>query len=294
MSPFRDHELVRHACEIAGLSSQRLQLLRSGENSTWRVGPAVIARLARDGQHQAAEREVAVAGWLAQHEFPAVRTLPLEFQPVIVEGRAVTFWRSLGRHRPGSPTELAALLRRLHDLPTPTSFSPGRLEPMVRLRERIGASSLITDADRSWLTELSVELARRWLSRPDGLGERVVHGDAWVGNVAVDDHGQAVLLDLERTAVGPPEWDLVSTAIRLGSFAWITAEEYTDFASVYGHDVITWEGFELLRDIRELRMTSYLLQRAEDDPSLTDEAMHRVDCIRGRCGPRPWSWTASG
>ncbi|PRY31701.1 phosphotransferase family enzyme [Umezawaea tangerina] len=45
-----------------------------------------------------------------------------------------------------------------------------------------------------------------------------MHGDAWVGNVVATDDGQVVVLDLERCSVGPPEWDLVSTAIKYTSF----------------------------------------------------------------------------
>lgn len=43
--------------------------------------------------------------------------------------------------------------------------------------------------------------------------------------------GEEVLLDLERCAIGPPEWDLISTAIKRTSFAWITDADYDDFAT---------------------------------------------------------------
>jgi hypothetical protein len=35
--------------------------------------------------------------------------------------------------------------------------------------------------------------------------------------VAADD-GQVILLDLERCSVGPPEWDLVSSAVKYVSY----------------------------------------------------------------------------
>ena len=59
----------------------------------------------------------------------------------------------------------------------------------------------------------------------------------------------------------------------------------------YGHDVTTWHGFELLRDIRELRMTCYLAQHTTEHPCTHSEAELRVACLRGDHGPRPWNWT---
>jgi hypothetical protein len=58
-------------------------------------------------------------------------------------------------------------------------------------------------------------------------------------------------------------------------------------------DVAEWAGFELLRDIRELRMTTYLWQRAASHPTMKKEAALRTRCLRGEQGLRPWSWTAT-
>jgi hypothetical protein len=46
----------------------------------------------------------------------------------------------------------------------------------------------------------------------------------------------------------------------------------------------------LLRDIRELRMALYRVQRAAEHPEDQVEAELRVACLRGRHGPRPWAW----
>jgi len=48
---------------------------------------------------------------------------------------------------------------------------------------------------------------------------------------------RVVFLNLERVAVGAPEWDLVHTAIRYRSFGWIDLSEYQAFHTAYGHDV---------------------------------------------------------
>ena len=66
----------------------------------------------------------------------------------------------------------------------------------------------------------------------------------------------SVLLDLERCALGPPEWDLVSTAVTYVTTAGIDINEWDNYCEVYGYDVTTWEGFDILRDIRELHTAS--------------------------------------
>jgi aminoglycoside phosphotransferase (APT) family kinase protein len=286
-----DHSSVLvTACAEVGLDHTDAELIRLGENALFRLPGGVVARIARPGQLAAATREVHIAQWLAEHEIPVVRALKDIAQPVQVAGRAVTFWEELPPHRHGTPAQVATAIRRLHDLPIPTDVSLGGLAPFVRLAERIDAATTLTDEDRSWLREHLASLQTRYAHLPTGLPHCVVHGDAWVGNVVVTDDGQVVLLDLERCSVGPPEWDLVSTAIKHTSFDWITAEDYRDFCDRYGHDVTTWSGFELLRDIRELRMALYVAQRAAENPNAQTEAKMRVACLREGV-KRPWQWT---
>lgn len=130
---------------------------------------------------------------------------------------------------------------------------------------------------------------------PKGLPWCVIHGDAWVGNVVATDDGRVVLLDLKRTSVGPPEWDLVHTAIKWTSFGWISAKQYGEFCDVYGYDVTAWAGFELLRDIREFRMTTMAAQMAATDLRWREQANHRLRRLQGRVSERPWpGWGALG
>jgi aminoglycoside phosphotransferase (APT) family kinase protein len=118
-----------------------------------------------------------------------------------------------------------------------------------------------------------------------------VHGDAWGGNIVATDDGRTVLLDLERCSIGPPEWDMVSIAIRRTSFTWLPEPDYRSFCRRYGRDVTSWSGYGLLRDIRELRMALYRVQRAAEHPEDKAEAELRVACLRGSRGLRPWSWS---
>ncbi|WP_030542446.1 aminoglycoside phosphotransferase family protein [Streptomyces albus] len=277
------------ACCAAGLDPSAAEPIRIAENEIWRLpGQRAIVRIARPGQWAAAVREVSVAQWLADNDVPAVRALPVD-QPVEVSGRPVTFWEELPAHTNGTVRDVVQLLRRLHPLPVP-DHSLGDLDPFVRVSERTDAATSLTEDDRSWLRQRRDELQRQWVRRPSGLPDCVVHGDAWVGNVARTARGP-ILLDFERVSVGPPEWDLVSTAVKLTTTGAVSPPEYAEFCDLYGVDVTEWEGYELLAGARELRMATYAAHHAATRPEWTKEAQYRVDCLRGRRGPRPWKWT---
>lgn len=279
------------ASRHAELNSAGAELIRLGENALFRLPGGIIARITRPGQVAAAAREVAVARWLEANGVAAVQVWPGIEQPVEVDGRAVTWWRELPPHREGTALQVAVALRRLHDLPPPP-FDVGRLDPFVRLADRIERAVTLAEADRQWMRDHLAELEARYAALPSGLPECVVHGDAWIGNVvSTEPDGDVVLLDLERCSVGRPEWDLTSTAVRAFTMGRIDADEYGRFARAYGVDVTDWAGFETLRDIREFRMTCMAAQVAVENPARHDEIVLRLACLRGEAGPRPWRWT---
>lgn len=280
-------ETLRAACAQAALPHERATVLSRSENVLYRLEAGIVARVTRPGQQAAARREVAVADWLEASGVPAVQTWPGIDQPVVVDDRAVTFWHELPPHRHGRPAEIATALRRLHNLPPP-ELDLGTIDPFVRLDHRIATATTISDDDRAWMRDHLTELRERWNHVPAGLPWCVVHGDAWGGNVVATDNGEVYLLDLERTSLGPPEWDTVHTAIKHHTFGSITDTEYRAFCDAYGHDVTDWAGYELLRDLREFRMTCMAAQAATENPTHREQADHRIACLRGKCGPRPW------
>ncbi len=149
---------------------------------------------------------------------------------------------------------------------------------------------MLTPEERDWLRERLEDLERGYAELPPGLPHCVVHGDAWVGNVLSIGDGRAVLADFERSALGPPEWDLVSTAVKYDTLGGISEAQYTEFVAIYGHDVMSWEGFPVLRDIRELRMVTMAAQIGMENPATRGEATSRLAAIRGESGPRPWRY----
>ncbi|MFZ4237075.1 phosphotransferase family protein [Streptomyces murinus] len=283
-----DRAVLEKACEAAGFDPVGAKPIRLAENAIWRLPGGAVARIARSDQGAAAGREVRVARWLERNDVPAVRALDV-VQPVMAAGHPVTFWQELPPHENGSITDVVGLLKRLHALPKPDHLNLGALDPFVRVAERIDAATTLFDDDRQWLRDLLHDLEGRWADRPVGLPECVVHGDAWVGNVVVTSDGP-LLLDFERVSLGPPEWDLVSTAVKLTTTGSVSRPEYAEFCAAYGTDVTKWDGYELLSVARQLRMTTYAAQHAATYKEWRAEAQYRVDCLRGRAGHPPWRW----
>ncbi len=294
MSPEAETRFVlESACAAVGLSAESAEVISMNENAVYRLPDQVVARISRPGQIEAARREVAVSKWLEESGIRAVQVIrDITQQPIVVDDRPVVFWHELPPHGISRPSVVGAMLRQLHSLPTPTDIGLGEVQPFVRLDQRIEASGL-TDDDRAWMHDHLASLEERWAILPPGLPWCAVHGDAHEGNIVTADDGGTILLDLERFCIGPPEWDIVQTAVNWATCGWISEAEYQEFVTAYGHDIMKWEGFELLRDVREFRMTSWLAQLAAENTSLRDQATHRVACLRGKIGPRPWlGWKA--
>ncbi|WUV60441.1 aminoglycoside phosphotransferase family protein [Amycolatopsis sp. NBC_01480] len=283
--------MLRDACDQAGIDARGAEPIRLGENAILRLPGGIVARIARSGQHAAAAREVRIARWLADHDIPAVRALDDLGQPIEAHGHGDLLARAARapqRHPRSSRNGSAPAARPARRQWLAPVLRAGAVRPARRTHHRRHQPHRRRPP---WLHHHLATLRDRYDQLPAGLPHTVLHGDAWVGNVVATNDNQVVLLDLERASIGPPEWDLVSTAIKHTSFAWITAADYRDFCHRYGHDVTTWDGFALLRDIRELRMTCYLAQHAAENPRAQPEAGLRVTCLRGRNGPRPWSWS---
>ncbi|MGW6605413.1 phosphotransferase [Streptomyces sp. NPDC055036] len=248
-----------------------------------------MVRISGAGQDTAAAREVAIARWLASHRVSAVRPLPVE-QPVRAGGRPATFWEELPPHRPGTETDLAPLLRQLHELPVPKDLDLGQTDPFVRIPERLTSARSLNDDDKDFLFTRLERLRDQWRRLPGGHRLCVTHGDAWVGNCIVTANGTRYLMDFERTALGRREWDLTSTATALDTFGSLSEHQYDQYCEAYGYDVRKWAGYPVMRAVRELRLVTFALQIADQDPGAIEQAHQRLACIRGFRGPRPWHW----
>jgi hypothetical protein len=280
---------LRTACAAAGIDAAGAELACRGEIAVYELRPLwLLARIAASASHlPGAEKEVAVARWLESAGFPAARLAGPADQPVVAAGRVVTFWAQVCEDQShGTPAELAWLLRRLHDLDPPSSLALPELRPFAGAESRISRAGLPGD-DREFLLGRLNELRDSYADLEYPLPAGPVHGDANVSSVLQSMwDGSPVLTDFGGFAAGPREWDLVLTAMYFERFGWHTQQEYLDFVTGYGFDIMDWPGYTLLRDIRELIIVTWLAQNPTRLPEIDAEISMRIAELRDR-DPRP-------
>jgi thiamine kinase-like enzyme len=282
--------ILGQACEACGLSADGARLLRLGSNAVYRLVVPVVSRIAyADTDTEAAARTVEVARWLESADYPAVRALDVD-QPVIIYGHPVTFWEALSDSGDEYATidQVADLIARLHKLTPPATLVLPALEPFGDAEDRISESQWLTEDDHAWmkaeLARLRAEYARLEFALPQGI----IHGDANIGNVLRDYHGNPVVIDLDGFATGPREWDLIQTAIYYDRFGWHTREQYETFARVYGFDIMQWPGYPVLAAIREFIIVTWIMSKAREDERTSAEARKRINTLRTGGSRKDW------
>ncbi|MEU1717760.1 phosphotransferase enzyme family protein [Nocardiopsis dassonvillei] len=282
---------VSVAARILGVPASRTgsppELVRIGERAVYRLcDGGVIARVERSAdRREEADREVRAARWLAEQSLPVTRPLSGK-QPVLAEGLLVTLWEGV-QGEWTVPRELARLLRTLHHLTPPPSLGLPDLDPFHRVAERIDTAPGLDTAQRDLLRTHQQDLAARWPTVTPALGTHVIHGDANIGNVLATPQG-VVLFDLDGICWGPPEWDLVLTAL-YRDLDWHTDTEYADFCDVYGFDVTSWDGYPLYKQVRELRMITWLAQKGGESPEIDAEIARRIADLAEPRRQRTWN-----
>ncbi len=105
----------------------------------------------------------------------------------------------------------------------------------------------------------------------------MIHGDAYRGNLLRD--GQRVVLaDWDAVSAGPREIDLIPTlqAVRFG----LPEGQRDAFIAAYGWDIRSWDGYTVLRDIRELSTLTALLRDGHADASAERELRIRLRSLQ--------------
>ncbi|MER6950435.1 aminoglycoside phosphotransferase family protein [Nonomuraea sp. NPDC000554] len=283
------HATLQEACQVAGLASEDARLIRLGENALFVLAAErVVVRIARSLDVLAdARKEVAVSAWLHEAGIPAARTTAHE-QPLIVRDKPVTLWQYIDNGgTPADLNDLAAVLRTLHQTPVPADLALPRIDILGRVSERISATDVLSDEEHHFLLAKYQELRVAYAALTFPLTSCAVHGDAHSDNLIKATDGTIVLIDFERFAFGPPETDLAVTALE-HSLGWGTRAEYDQFAERYGFDVLAWDGYPVLRDINELKMTTWLMQNVNENEAIAREFRNRLFCLQNPEAPRRW------
>ncbi|MEI7032688.1 aminoglycoside phosphotransferase family protein [Streptomyces pratensis] len=276
-----DEMRAREVLTAAGLPGTA-KLLALGENAVFAADDLVV-KVGRDASghpelRERAEREVALADWLAASGVPAVRAA--ERGARLVEGHPVTLWHRLPDPvRPAEPRDLAPLLSLVHALPAPPDFPLPRRELLGGVERWLSlAGEAIDPADADYLRERRDGFAAASAALVPRLTPGPIHGDALPRNVHVGPEGP-VLVDLETFSADLREHDLVVLALSRDRYG-LDAAAYDAFTSAYGWDVREWEGCAVLRGARETASCAWVSQHAPANPKALAEFRRRVASLR--------------
>ncbi|MBF8186306.1 aminoglycoside phosphotransferase family protein [Nonomuraea sp. K274] len=277
----RLNDLLDAVCASTGLSSREAELLKFTNNAVFRLRRApVVVRIAGSAATRTrVPTVVQVAHWLARHDFPSVRLLADVEQPLSVDGHLITLWECVPEvgPRPGG-TDLGILLRDLHALADPPHLPKWR--PMTEIRQRLNEPEELSADDHAFLQHECDDVEEQLATLNYTLAPGIIHGDAFLGNVIAGPHGP-VLCDFDSTTIGPREWDL--TPVAVGSLRMnYPVDEHNPLAKEYGFDVTRWEGFPVLRRLRELKLVTSVLPILRSNPTIRPQWEHRMRNFKTR------------
>ncbi|MGH3837366.1 MAG: phosphotransferase enzyme family protein [Pseudonocardiaceae bacterium] len=249
-------------CELAGLQGDTPELLRFGNNAVFGISGEHVVRVMRPTTSEAdVQREIELVRELARLDVPTVRLADLTTeQPLKAYDCLGTVWERLDEpdhDRLYGP--FGRLLRAFHQRTAKLRLPLGPWRPLASSHRRLAElDGLYPPEDIAMLTRWSRQIAAELDQVEPVLPGGVIHGQAEVGNVLLR-AGHPVLIDFERVAIGPREWDLIDTAVTVTRFG-LSEQRYRDFADAYGFDVRAWDGYETYRRLWELRATTWLMQ----------------------------------
>jgi hypothetical protein len=281
-TPDRTRAILKHASRLAGLDATGAKLLRHQTNAVYQLADVpVVIKIARPGIRHARE-VVALVQWIETQRIPTVPLLESVDQPLELAGCSVTLWEYLPQAHPISADDIAEPLRALHDAPLPPITLPV-LAPIQAIHRAIGSSVILSEDEQSLLRHRCDELAKRYAELRYDSTPGLIHGDPQHRNALWNAaNSRAVLCDWESAAIGQPEWDLVTIEVHCRRFGY-SEQEYRDFCERYGRDIRGWDGFPVLRDVRELRMITTNARKSTAGTPQAEEVHRRVaELVEGR------------
>lgn len=281
------HKILLRACSEIGLNPSTVVELRHQTNGVYLLkNEMLVAKVARPEYGiEHTKRTVLTVRWLMAMNFPTVPLANFD-QPIVIDGSAVTFWDYLEQTRPVRAPDIARPLRQLHSLGRPPTAIPA-LDAIPAIWFSISNESILTEDEHEYLAARCTRLADVAHGLRYEQPSRLLHGDPQHANALWNiDH--AVLSDWDSLVIGPPEWDLVTIDVHCRRFNYPPAE-YDEFCTTYGRDIRQWDGYQVLRDIRELRMIATNARKSAPGSPSAVEVKRRISQLRNGTDESPWS-----
>jgi len=286
--------ILRDVCKHVGLDADGAELLRLRSNAVFKLRGDMVVRISTSPDALTRLPVVlAVARWLADRGFPAVRPADeITDQPIEWDGHAVTFWRYVPASGRPTTRQLGRVLRLLHREPVPPIALRRLTDPLAEVRQAVEhRPEVLTPDQRAWLKDRIEELTCRWRDLETTGAPVLLHGDAWIDNLLRCQDGHVVLCDWDGVAIGPREWDLVHTYHGHRRFG-LSAAEVDEFASAYGTDLRLWPGFSTLMEVRDMYAVGVHIRNAARDPFSRQELPRRLDSLTRGDGYARWYLSA--
>ncbi|MGH8877058.1 MAG: phosphotransferase enzyme family protein [Stackebrandtia sp.] len=288
-TPENTRAVLATVCRDVGLDPGGAYLMRHQTAAVYclRRHPIVVKIARPETSLVEVERTLALTAWLATTAIPSITTADVP-QPVTHAGCHTVFWRYLAQpaNRRITAAHLGALLRKLHQTPEPPVVMP-RLDAVAAIRRSLRSSRILSDTDRAFLTTYAEALFERLPHLECSLPSGLIHGDPQHRNALWDDQ-TPVLADWDSAAAGAREWDLITVEVHCRRFGYAETE-YTAFADAYGYDVRDWDGYGLMRDVRELRMITTNARKSPPGSPTAHEVHRRIQALKNQKPDTTWS-----
>ncbi len=292
LTPAGAFSALHKNCRRQNLPLDGWSLIRLGENAMFKQPAAkLVARVARC-QHRQTKvlKEILVAQWLEHSDFPAVRLASGLAQEPNLRPHPITYWtfgQALERGV-GGLKKLGSLLKRLHSQTPPQNLELPQFTPLADVADRLSRTPHIFTQEHLFLTQHYTELQKSFSEILQPSTHTVIHGDAHLGNLILTAHG-GILCDFEQVCLGPPLWDAIPAIISARRFG-ASPKETTDFVGELELPASPDHVLELLVQLRELTMVTWLGQLVEGNKAAATEYQHRVHTLRA--GSRAGGWNA--
>ncbi|MFD6563041.1 phosphotransferase [Micromonospora profundi] len=282
--------MLAEFAENSGLDISDAELIKFTNNAVFRLpaSQAVLRIAGSETMRSRIAKVISVARWLESMDFPAVRLLPTVSQPSRFGNHLATVWQEVvSTSTPASGADLGHLLKRFHALPPP-DFDLPPWRPMAGIRSRLATpSTLVAAADLEFLRHKCDEIEHLLSETQFSLPRGPIHGDSFVGNLISGPTG-AILCDFDSTSIGPREWDLTPAAVGRVRFDYAD-DVHGALADTYGFDVMEWQGFPTLRQLRELQLVTSVIPVLDKNSSIVSQWKRRLESFRSGATDVRWS-----
>ncbi|MCF0093109.1 hypothetical protein B0E54_01935 [Micromonospora sp. MH99] len=259
-------------------SAHDAHLLRFTNNAVFALPTAgIVIRIARTHQlRDRATKVIRLARWFADIDAPTIRLAHVE-QPIDVGDLVASVWQYIAPRTPAATVEdLGTVLRDFHALGVPP-FPVPKWNPIGDARQRLSDAEGLSEPDRDFLATWCDLLEPRAAVLNEGGPQALVHGDAHVGNLLREPSGRVVMCDFDSTSVGPWQIDLAAVAVAELRFG--TNGRHLSMATAYGFDVTRDPLWEILREVRELKMIAAVMPYLATSPQVAAEFTNRLNSI---------------